>query len=271
MIKMKVRLYSDLHNEFHRNKVWVPPVLDGEDETVLVLAGDIDFLRYSLEYANSLSERFKAVVLVAGNHEYYNSNKGKLYEEQHYIEKVGGLKDNVYFLNGTSFEIDDVIFVGGTLWTHFGGLNERLMAQHFMNDFRYIRTGGRSGYRKFTTDDWSMEYGRHTSAIRNVLENKGDKKVIVVSHHAPSWKSQEFANENNETDHCYYSNLDKLVEKCDLWIHGHTHYCVDYMIGEGRVVSNARGYHRLISDDTYVAYGRADGNFDKNGKNIMIS
>ncbi|MDD4342056.1 MAG: hypothetical protein PHO14_07460 [Kiritimatiellae bacterium] len=28
----------------------------------------------------------------------------------------------------------------------------------------------------------------------------------------------------------------------DLWIHGHTHHCVDYQIGTCRIVSNQRGY-----------------------------
>jgi len=27
-----------------------------------------------------------------------------------------------------------------------------------------------------------------------------------------------------------------------LWVHGHTHYSVDYAVGPTRVVSNQRGY-----------------------------
>jgi hypothetical protein len=35
-----------------------------------------------------------------------------------------------------------------------------------------------------------------------------------------------------------------LVEKSrvPLWIHGHTHYNVDYVIGSTRVLTNQRGY-----------------------------
>ena len=42
----------------------------------------------------------------------------------------------------------------------------------------------------------------------------------------------------------YASSLDALVDALApaLWIHGHTHYCVDYLIGSTRVVSNQRGY-----------------------------
>jgi hypothetical protein len=40
----------------------------------------------------------------------------------------------------------------------------------------------------------------------------------------------------------FTSNLDALVERTDLWIHGHTHDSYDYRIGRGRVVCNPRGY-----------------------------
>lgn len=42
----------------------------------------------------------------------------------------------------------------------------------------------------------------------------------------------------------YASNLDELVASSGaaLWIHGHTHFPVDYRIGKTRVVSNPRGY-----------------------------
>jgi hypothetical protein len=31
-------------------------------------------------------------------------------------------------------------------------------------------------------------------------------------------------------------------QRVPLWIHGHTHYCVDYEVAGTRVVSNQRGY-----------------------------
>jgi len=40
----------------------------------------------------------------------------------------------------------------------------------------------------------------------------------------------------------FASNLDHLVERADLWIHGHTHDNFDYQLGRCRVVCNPRGY-----------------------------
>jgi len=41
----------------------------------------------------------------------------------------------------------------------------------------------------------------------------------------------------------FASNLDRLVEKADLWIHGHVHDPCDYRNGDrGRVVCNPLGY-----------------------------
>jgi UDP-2,3-diacylglucosamine pyrophosphatase LpxH len=39
-------------------------------------------------------------------------------------------------------------------------------------------------------------------------------------------------------------------EDIDLWIHGHTHHCVDYMKNNIRVVSNQYGYDKneLVKD-----------------------
>jgi len=42
----------------------------------------------------------------------------------------------------------------------------------------------------------------------------------------------------------FVNNLDELVEASGvpLWIHGHTHYNVDYRVGSTRVLSNQLGY-----------------------------
>jgi hypothetical protein len=42
----------------------------------------------------------------------------------------------------------------------------------------------------------------------------------------------------------FASALDGFIKESGvpLWIHGHTHHCVDYKIGKTRVFSNQRGY-----------------------------
>jgi hypothetical protein len=35
-----------------------------------------------------------------------------------------------------------------------------------------------------------------------------------------------------------------LMGQMKLWVHGHTHHCVDYELGGTRILSNQRGYPR---------------------------
>ena len=68
-------------------------------------------------------------------------------------------------------------------------------------------------------------------------------KTVVVTHHAPSFRSCS-TKYNPQLDSCYASDLDDRVKvwKPALWVHSHIHESRDYMIGETRVVSNPRGY-----------------------------
>ena len=83
-----IRVYSDIHQEFHRERILFDvPIQDNDSESILVLAGDIDYLKFGLLLAERMASRFKAVIYVPGNHEYYNSKHGKLGEEQNKIDK----------------------------------------------------------------------------------------------------------------------------------------------------------------------------------------
>ena len=67
---MLVRLYSDIHLEF--GDFVIPPV-DGDDETVLVLAGDITVGDKHKNFILDACDQFKHVIYVHGNHEYYRN------------------------------------------------------------------------------------------------------------------------------------------------------------------------------------------------------
>ena len=40
----------------------------------------------------------------------------------------------------------------------------------------------------------------------------------------------------------FASNFDPLVAQADIWIHGHTHTSMDYMVEDCRVLCNPCGY-----------------------------
>jgi Icc-related predicted phosphoesterase len=83
-------------------------------------------------------------------------------------------------------------------------------------------------------------FGPHPWVADAVLNAMVDYRT----HHAPSARSLSPRYAQDPVSAAYASNLDDLVEAYApaLWIHGHTHYSVDYTIGSTRVVSNQRGY-----------------------------
>ena len=136
---MKIKIVSDLHLEF--SDLNIPN--NGCD--VLILSGDImiaEDLHDHPEPADTAEQRsiaqgtglgrrqqtaqrfrdflkrcsfqFPHVVYIAGNHEFYN---GKLYAGLDYLRAECAKFPNVYFLENETKIIDDVVFIGTTLWT----------------------------------------------------------------------------------------------------------------------------------------------------------
>jgi predicted phosphodiesterase len=251
---MLVRLFSDIHLEFSNYEYQIPPMPD-DMETVLVLAGDVgQFKHVRLEsWLEATCPRFRHVVYCPGNHDFYQSS---LYNGvSRFREKVAGI-GNLHLLDRDFVLIDDVAFIVATLWTNFRNGNPICMldAEAFMRDYRQIRMGDRSHpwIRKVRASDFIVENSKAKDYIFCVL---GDvtierRKNVVVTHHAPSYRSinEEYA--GDQLNDSYASDLDYLIEnhKPDYWFHGHIHTSNDYMIGDTRIISNPRGYP--IADKT---------------------
>ena len=89
------------------------------------------------------------------------------------------------------------------------------------------------------------EHQRSLGHLKDWIEKATETglKVIVMTHHAPSYQSVAGQYRGDLLNAAYANRLDALVEKVDLWVHGHTHHSFDYRIGKGRVVCNPRGYY----------------------------
>ena len=124
---MLVRYLSDIHLEFGWHELMS---LEEDKDTVLVLAGDVGTvagrhgggMEVLGRFLVDASVRFRAVVYVLGNHEFYNdcfdSARIDLYNK---IIELG--LTNVFLLEDTSVVFDDVAFVGATLWTDYDNGN----------------------------------------------------------------------------------------------------------------------------------------------------
>ena len=131
---MRLRILSDLHFEFHADggAGFVRDLQVGEDE-VAVLAGDIAVGRGMLRAAELFCKKFKTVIFVAGNHEYYHHQPD---EVKTTLQVCARTFANFHWLDNAPLELDGQRFVGGTLW--FSEEAGDHPARNYLNDFRAI-------------------------------------------------------------------------------------------------------------------------------------
>ncbi len=238
---------SDLHLEF--DSEFRPENKHNAD--VLILAGDISIFKYMrpesglyktfMPFFKHVSERWEKILYIPGNHEYY----GHTDISSDIIQKVGSeLPDNIHLANNAVNFHNDIVFVMGTMWTDINRNNplDVMQFDHYMNDAKQIKDSGRSGYR-FDGRSVLREHMVSKLFFKDTIEMHKDKKVVCITHHAPSPLSVHPRYAGQATN-CYYnSDLSSLMEdNVVLWVHGHTHDNFDYTIGNTRVISNPKGY-----------------------------
>ena len=266
---MKIALASDLHLEFG------PISLENDGADVLILSGDIIVANdlkerdvYNIKgYADrsnkfhtffeECSARFPHVIYVMGNHEHYHGDFAKSHRTLR--DNLSHLR-NLHVLEREYVTIDDVTFIGGTLWTDMNN-GDALTLYHIrtmMNDFRIVQNTNREvNFRdsegkfhtrpaKFSPEDAFEEHVKMKEYIRHVIEGQFNEKFVVVGHHAPSKQSTKPRYKDDVLmNGGYSSDLSEFIldhPQIKLWTHGHTHDIFDYMIGSTRVVCNPRGY-----------------------------
>jgi len=263
---MKVALCSDLHLEFQDINIQ-----NTEGADVLILSGDIlvaeDLhnhpevhpmdpvnipnlgrrqamaLRFR-DFIKRCSFQFPHVVVIAGNHEFYH---GRWKDTIQHLRDEYSKFPNVYFLEQDFKVIDDVTFIGGTLWTDCNKGDPLTLnaLSGIMNDFRVIRNDEKA-YIKLKPENTVDRHRQTVGYFKTVLADRKDSKVVVVGHHAPTFNSvhEKYRNEQLMNGG-YASDLSEFIldnPQIVLWTHGHMHDPCDYMVGTTRVVCNPRGY-----------------------------
>ena len=235
---MRIQIKSDLHLEFRNYEI----ANDANDD-MLILAGDIvpsvqlSHNRPS-KFLKKCSELFKNVIYVAGNHEHYHNDIDKSFTTlKEKCESYG----NIHFLNNECKIIDGIKFVGSTMWTSLNNDDDyaKYVAKRGMADFKIISNGGRV----LLPGDTSIWHRESLQFIES--ECSTHDKVVVITHHAPSFGSLNPVYANDDLNHAFMTDLDQFILRnpaIKLWCHGHVHTAFDYMIGNTRIVCNPRGY-----------------------------
>ena len=116
------------------------------------------------------------------------------------------------------------------------------IAEERINDYRIITNSIEQ--RALRARDTARIYEESVGWLIGQLVKCDPERTIVVTHHAPSQRSEAPYHADSPLGPAFTSKLDPLIERIGvpLWIHGHTHHNVDYKIGVTRVLSNQRGY-----------------------------
>lgn len=259
---MKLALASDVHLEFGDINL-----TNDESADVLILSGDIMIAqdlhdhpegsdngvnlgtrqlsaqRYR-DFLKRCSEAFPHTIYIAGNHEFYH---GKFHSSLDDLRNECLKFPNVYFLEDQVKKIDDVTFIGCTLWTDMNKGDPLTLHSivHSMNDYRIIREDSKE-FTKLRPAHTMARHRRSMDYIRTIIEGKFIEKFVVVGHMAPSFQSiHEQYRHDKEMNGAYASDLSDFIldhPQIKIWTHGHTHHPFDYMIGSTRIVCNPRGY-----------------------------
>lgn len=221
---MKLHILSDLHIEFtgHRYK---PVGRKWPDSDILILAGDIGVGRSARSFIEKRVEE-SIVIYVLGNHEFYNNDMNKIRE---YWQNLSNEIENLYVLDNTTLDIGEYRFIGTTLWSDTSG--DKIS----MNDYNMIENFSQYDCRNF--------YLYNKEWLEEEVE-KCEKKIIIVTHHLPSFQCIEKKYYDPLYNKAYASNLEHILGKDNvkMWIHGHTHCSIDKDINGTRVICNPRGY-----------------------------
>ena len=259
---MKIQLLSDLHLEVHPQ--FQPQPAPGAD--VLVLAGDIGSYQTGslLPQPDFGLARFSPlpqfagwptpVLFTPGNHEY----DGLDFDEAHARLRATCERLGILWLEREVVPLDNVRFVGTTLWSDFDAfgprastpgarLEQQLKAREkaFRAANFYLRKTGTTYLGSPMLAPAVREQSlRCQEWLRTVLANPFDGKTVVVTHFAPSLKSADPRYGVSPGTAGFCNALEDLLPLADLWLHGHLHAPSDYISTGCRVAANPLGYAR---------------------------
>ena len=247
---MKMFIISDIHADIWRpsQHYWskhLGPFL--KDVDVMVIAGDIGSFGNNFVYLAQILLELPHlhVVFVPGNHDYYGSQleyvKDTMVWADYSLEKL-----HILTPYHPSWKYnEDIVFIGGTLWTNCNNQNTAAMnaVQRGMNDYRAIL---KSDNKPIIATNTIQEFYETKKRIFKELEKHTGKKCVVVTHHQPFFRGCV----TDPITYGYCSDMEKEFNECTnlpvYWVHGHTHSSTwltkEYTNGRVTFVSNQFGY-----------------------------
>src|SRR5579863_6766193 len=233
---IKINFLSDIHLEFLGYK-WH---LSETNADLIILNGDIGSGLRTYEWAIRESERLdKTILMVLGNHEYYNEDFTLSNRAKEYVKGT-----NVHVLEKDVFEYRGYKIFGTTLWTDYNLYGEPMQkiamkaASDFISDHKLITYENRA----FTPEDALLEHKVSMIWLNSGLQTTAPK--IVVTHHAPTFHAGHPMFRGDMCTPAFCSDLEGFIieRKPLLWLSGHSHHVYRKQIGDTLCMSNTKGY-----------------------------
>lgn len=237
---MKFQYASDLHLEFDDNYHFLMSNKIKPVAPYLILAGDIDIISDGRvtrpEYFQYLSDNWKEVFIIPGNHEFYK--KGNV-AASYNLELT--IHSNVRYLNHQVITIEGVDFIFTTLWSR---INTSLI-KNYIADFKQCKYA--DGSFKYTHHD--QLHGKALSWLNKVLSPDKKRPRIVVTHFVPCQQANGYPKSNDIyigpiIARYFVADLENRIRDWDIdyWIYGHNHWDKDVDALGVKFRSNQFGY-----------------------------
>lgn len=267
---MKFDYGSDLHISYDKD---IDKLIDRfplNRSDTLILAGDIvevsilkskgnSIKKNAVKFLSWLSDNYRTVYYVFGNHEYYDAELNFAVRNLRDILKKINIP-NIIILDNEIVEHGDTVIFGSTMWTGCKNQDPLVMlaVQDGMNDYKFIDYVDKTynERRLITIHDTLLLNNKFKNKLTQFIELKTDKKKIVITHHAPSIVSIDTHYRSGLLSFGYYDELYDVIFESDIkcWFHGHSHDPSCYRINKTQVLANPRGYigYEVLANDWLI-------------------
>ena len=243
---MKLHTLSDIHNE--HGKFNIPFI----ERDVLIIAGDYNYAMNGVEEIKAHAKH-SPVILVLGNHDFYGHSIQEVIDFWNNIEI-----ENFYFLNNSSVVINNIEFIGTTLFPSFNKENPITInvCRDAISDYKGQIFRDKTKQSKFSPTEAAYLGKIDKEYLKGKLSNENNMKQIVISHYLPTYESvhprYQGGDFNYHLSGAFVSDCEDIINYTPpaLWIHGHTHDSFNYKLGECQIVCNPRGYESINAINT---------------------
>lgn len=241
---MKIQYASDLHLEFDDNYQFLMSNKLKPTAPYLILAGDIDIISNGTvtrpEYFQYLSDNWKEVYIIPGNHEFYK--KGNVATS---FDLELTIHSNVRYINHQVITTEGVDLIFTTLWSR----TNTSLIKSAIADFRQCKYA--DGPFKYTHHD-----ELHAKAFRwlnQVLSSEKVRPRVVVSHFVPCSQADGYPESNDSymgpiIKRYFVADLETRIRNWDIdyWVYGHNHWDKDVDALGVKFRSNQFGYYHTF-------------------------